>query len=89
MIPTNNKVLVGRGKFREALGSTDTEMSEFRIQRRGNKAKNRITALDFGRADFALFRDLLVRVPQGTTVRRRGVQENLFFRNQVHHIQAQ
>lgn len=56
MIPTNNEVLVGRGKVREALGSTDKEMTEFRIQRRENKAKNRITALDFRIADFALFR---------------------------------
>lgn len=73
MVPTNSKVLVGHGKVREGLGSTDNDMMEFRIQRKINKAENRITALDFSRADFALFRDLLVRVSQGTTVGRREI----------------
>lgn len=90
VIPTNSKDLEGHGKVREGLGCTDQEMMEFRIQRKGNKAKSRITALNFSRADFALFRGLLVKVPQGTTVGRRRVQESLlFFRNRVHHIQAQ
>lgn len=89
MIPTNNKVLLGHGKVRKGLGPIDKEVSEFRIQRKGNKTKSSITSLDFSRADFARFRDLLVRVPQRTTVGRKGVQESLFLRNQVHHIQDQ
>lgn len=47
VIPANNKVIVGHGKVREGLGSTDKETSKFRIQRKGNKAKSRITAWDF------------------------------------------
>lgn len=63
MISTNKKELVGGGKVREILDCTAHEMLEFRIQREGNKAKSRITALDFSRADFVLFRDLLGRLP--------------------------
>ena len=87
MIPTNKKDVVGDGKVRERLGCTDLEMMEFKTQREGNKAKSRITALDFSRADFVLFRDLLGRVPQKSAVGRKGFQESLlFFRD---HIQAQ
>lgn len=82
MIPTNIKVPVGYGKVREGLGSTDKETLEFRIQRKGNKAKSRITAWDFSRADFVLFRDLLVRVPQGTTV-GRGPGELVVFQESI------
>ena len=50
-------------------------MVEFRIPKRGGKAKNRITAVDFRRADLQLFRDLLRRVPWETVLESRGVQE--------------
>lgn len=60
---TNKKELVGDGKVGEILDCTVPEMLEFRIQREENKAKSRITALDFSRADFVLFRDLLGRLP--------------------------
>lgn len=42
--------------IRDILGSHAHEMVEFRIVRRGSKAKSRITYLDFRRADFALLR---------------------------------
>lgn len=50
-------------------------MVEFRILRGGNKANSRITALDFRREDFCLFRDPLGRIPE-RVLERRGVQES-------------
>lgn len=38
-------------------------MEVFRVLRRGNRSESRITTLDFGKADFFLFRDFLGRVP--------------------------
>lgn len=40
-------------------------LKEF-LLRRGNKASNRIRILDFRRADFSLFRDLLGSIPWET-----------------------
>lgn len=52
------------------LGCSDHEMPEFRILRGGSRAKTRITALDFRRADIGLFRDAMGYGPG-----ERGVKE--------------
>ena len=54
--------LVGDRKVRGSLCCTDHEMVEVRILRGRSRAKSRNTALDFKRADFKLFRDLLQRI---------------------------
>lgn len=54
---TNKKELAGSVKVRDSLDSS--EMLAFKIPREGKKTKNRITILDFMRADFGLSRDLL------------------------------
>ena len=51
--------LVGDAKTGGGLGFHDLELMEFRILRGRNKAKNRTISLDFRRADFGLFRNLL------------------------------
>lgn len=57
-------------------------MKEFRILRGGDKAKRKITSLDFGRADFGHFRDLLGRILWDIVLEIRGVQESsLIFRD--------
>lgn len=60
LIFTNKKELVGDGEAMGGLGCSDYEMVEFRILRAENRAKNRITALDFRRANFMA---LLRRTP--------------------------
>lgn len=55
---TNKERLIGDVKVKGCLGCSDQEMVEFRILRRENNAKSRITTLDFRRADFGLFRHL-------------------------------
>ena len=46
-----------------SLGSSDREMVEFRILCGQSRAISRITALDFRRANFGLFKNLLGGIP--------------------------
>lgn len=71
LLITNKKALVGDGKVRGILCCSAHNVMEFRILREGNRAKSRITALDFRTADFGLYRDLLGRMPWDTVVERR------------------
>jgi len=59
-----------------SLGSSDHEMTEFRILRGGSRAVSRIKSLDFRRANFDLFKDLLGGIPWGMALEGRGVQES-------------
>lgn len=54
-------------------------MVELRILRGGSKAKSRITALVFRRAEFGLFRELLRRIVWDTVLEGREVQESCLF----------
>ena len=60
---TQKEGLVGDMKVKGSLGYSDHEMVELRIQRAARRVKNKLTTLDFRRADFGLFKDLLGRVP--------------------------
>lgn len=44
------------------LGCSDHEVMVFKIIRAAKKAHSKLTVLDFGRAGFGLFRDLLCTV---------------------------
>jgi len=55
---TNKEGLVEDVKVRGSLGYSDHEMVKFRILRGESRAISRITALDFRRANFGLFKDL-------------------------------
>jgi len=57
------------------LGCSDHEMVEFRILRGGSRAISRIKTLDFSRANFALFKELLGGIPWARALEGRGVQE--------------
>ena len=61
LVLTNKEGLVGDVKLKGSLGCSDCEMVEFKILRAVRRAHSKLTALDFRRADFGLFRDLLGR----------------------------
>jgi len=61
-----------------SLGCSDHEMVEFRILYGGSRAISRITALDFRRANFGLFKDLLGGIPWVRALEGRGIQESWF-----------
>ena len=61
---------------------------EFKILRAVRRAHSKLTALDFRRADFGLFRDLLGRIPWDKVLEGRGAQDSwLIFKG--HLLQAQ
>jgi len=72
---TNEQELVDHVKAGGSLGCSDHEMVEFRILRGGSRAISRITTLDFRRANFELFKDLLGEIPWVRALEGKGVQE--------------
>ncbi|GAB0192044.1 hypothetical protein GRJ2_001669700 [Grus japonensis] len=88
LVFTIKEGLLGNVKLRDSLGSSDHEMVEFKIFRAARRAHSKLTTLDFRRADFGLFRDLLGRVPWDKSLEGRGAQESwLVFKD--HLLQAQ
>ena len=88
LVLTNKEGLVGNVKLKGSLGCSDHEMVEFKILRAARRAHSKLATLDFRRADFGLFRDLLGRVPWDTALEGRGAQESwLIFKD--HLLQAQ
>ncbi|GAB0190131.1 hypothetical protein GRJ2_001478400 [Grus japonensis] len=88
LVLTNKEDLVREVKLKGSLGCSDCEMVEFRILRAARRAHSKLTTLDFRRADFGLFRDLLGRIPWDKALEGRGAQDSwLIFRS--HLLQAQ
>ncbi|KAM9591177.1 uncharacterized protein ACIBXB_006074 isoform 2-T3 [Morphnus guianensis] len=88
LVLTNKEGLVENVKLKGGLGCSDHEMVEFKILRAARRAHSKLATLDFRRADFGLFRDLLGRVPWDTALEGRGAQESwLIFKD--HLLQAQ
>ncbi|GAB0180450.1 hypothetical protein GRJ2_000510300 [Grus japonensis] len=85
---TNKEGLVRNVKLKGSLGYSDCEMVEFKILRAVRSTHSKLITLDFSRADFGLFRDLLGRVPWDKALEGRGAQESwLVFKD--HLLQAQ
>jgi len=59
LVLTNKEGLVEDVKVGGRLGCSDREMVEFRILHGGSRAISRIKTLDFRRANFGLFKELL------------------------------
>ncbi|GAB0179473.1 hypothetical protein GRJ2_000412600 [Grus japonensis] len=76
------------GLLKGSLGCNDHEMVEFKILRAARRVHSKLTTLDFSRADFGLFRDLLGRIPWDKALEGRGAQDSwLVFKD--HLLQAQ
>ncbi|GAB0187691.1 hypothetical protein GRJ2_001234400 [Grus japonensis] len=88
LVLTNKEGLVGDVKLKGSLGCSDHEMVEFRILRAARRACSKLNTLDFSKADFGLFRDLLDRIPWDKALKGRGAQDSwLIFKG--HLLQAQ
>ncbi|GAB0204631.1 hypothetical protein GRJ2_002928700 [Grus japonensis] len=88
LIFTNKEGLVGDVKLKGSLGCSDHVMVEFRILRAARWAHSKLTTLDFRRAGFGLFRDMLGRIPWDKALEGRGAQDSwLIFKD--HLLQAQ
>ncbi|GAB0183649.1 hypothetical protein GRJ2_000830200 [Grus japonensis] len=90
LVLTNKEGLVGNVKVKGSLGCSDHEMVEFKILRAARRVHSKLTTLDFRRADFGLFRDLLGRVPWEKALEERGAQEiGLIFEDHLFQAQEQ
>jgi len=76
LILMNKEELVADVKVGGSLGCSDREMVNFRILHGGSRAISRIKTLDFRRADFGLFKDLLGRITWVRALEGSGVQES-------------
>ncbi|CAM4558081.1 unnamed protein product [Caretta caretta] len=80
---TGEGVLVPRGTQRH-------ELVEFRILTQGRKVSSRIRTLDFRKADFDSLRERMARIPWGTNLKGKGVQESwLYFKESLLRLQGQ
>ncbi|GAB0179591.1 hypothetical protein GRJ2_000424400 [Grus japonensis] len=87
LILTNKEGLVGDIKLKGSLGCSDDKMVEFRILRAARRVRSKLTTLDFRRADFGLFRDLLGRVRWDKALEGRGAQDSwLIFKGHFHQV---
>jgi len=75
LVLTNKEGLVEDVKVGGRLGCSDHEMVEFRILRGGSRAISRIKTLNFRRANFGLFKELLGGILWVRALEGRGVQE--------------
>ncbi|GAB0190215.1 hypothetical protein GRJ2_001486800 [Grus japonensis] len=88
LVLTNKEGLVGNVKLKGSLGCSDHEMMEFKILMAVRRAHSKLATLDFSRADYGLFRDLLGRVLWDKALEGRGAQDSwLVFKD--HLLQAQ
>ncbi|CAM4574506.1 unnamed protein product [Lepidochelys kempii] len=72
------------------LGGSDHELVEFRILTQGRKVSSRIRTLDFRKADFDSLRERMARIPWGTNLKGKGVQESwLYFKESLLRLQGQ
>ena len=67
---------MGNVKHKYSLSCSDHEKVKFKILRAARVLYSKLTTLDFRRADFGLFRDLLGRVPWDKALEGRGAQES-------------
>lgn len=74
LVFTNREGLVKNVELKGSLGCSDYEMVEFEILKAVRRASGRLTSLDFVRAGFDLFKDLLGRVLWDKSVEGRHTQ---------------
>ena len=87
---TNREGLVGDVEVGGCLGQSDHDMVEFSILGGGTRGNSKTATLDFRRADFELFRRLVGRVPWGSVLESKGVQDGwLLFKKEVLKAQEQ
>jgi len=88
LVLTHKEGLVESVQVGGSLGCSDHEMVNFRILRGGSRAISRIKTLDFRRANFGLFKELLGGIPWVRALEGRGVQESwLLFKHHFLHAQ--
>lgn len=76
LILTNKEEFVGNMKITDISGCRSHEMVELTILRAERRMKSKLTTMDFRRADFGFFKNLLGRVLWDKALEGRGAKES-------------
>lgn len=84
IVLTKKEMLVKKVKLKSSLCCSVHETSEFKILRAARRTLSKLTMLDFKRADFGLFRNVLGRAPWDEAMEEKVAQEiKLTFKNHL------
>jgi len=61
---------------KDSLDCSNHEVVEFRISYGWNRMQSRVTTLDFSRANFGLFKQLLEEIPWDRVLEGKGAQDS-------------
>lgn len=67
---------MGNVKLKGNLGCSEHKMVKFEILRAVRRAHSELIILDYKRADFGLYKGLLVEVPRDKALERKWAQES-------------
>ena len=85
---TNASELIGDVKIGGSLGCSDHALVEFAVLRDMGKAKSKVRTLNFRKANFHLFQELVNRTPWETALRDKGAEQNWqIFKDAFHRAQ--
>ena len=85
---TNASELIGHIKTGGSLGCSDHVLVEFAVLRDVGQAKSKVRTLNFRKAKFHLFKELVNRIPWETTFRYEGAEQSWqIFKYALHRVQ--
>lgn len=76
LVLTNKEGLVEAVTVKGSLGCSDHGMVEFRISCGRNRIPSRVATLEFSRANFGLFKQLLREIPWAKILEGKGAQDS-------------
>ena len=76
MVLTNAEEIIKGIKTEGSLGCSDWDLVEVEISRNMGLAKSRIRTLNFGRANFRLFKELLDEISWEAVLREKGAEKS-------------
>ncbi|PKU45940.1 hypothetical protein llap_3743 [Limosa lapponica baueri] len=76
LLVTNASELIGDIKTGGSLGCSDHALVEFAVLTDMYQAKSKVRTLNFRKADFQLFKELVSRAPWETALRDKGTEQS-------------
>jgi len=88
LMPTNASELIGDMKTGGSLGCSDHALVEFTVLRDVGKVRSIVRTLNFRKANFQLFKELVSSTHWETVLRDRGTEQSLqIFKDTLHRTQ--
>ena len=88
LMVTNTSELIGDIKTGGSLGCSDHTPVELAVLRDTGKAKSKVRTLNFRKAHFQLFKELVNRTPWETVPRVKGAEQSWqIFKDAFHRVQ--